>query len=114
MNYSLLEHELRDSYINPILNLFFSAKDVMQYRSPETNLPERIGRSEFTKRPDAVVSTIDNTHFSYTRLVGEVKNDTYDMDSMLVLYDKYRLSIYGKDVVDNGVKTAVLYQAIGK
>lgn len=65
MDHFLLEHELRDTYINLILNLFFSAKDVMQYRSPETNLPERIGRSEFTKSPDVVMSTIDNTHFTY-------------------------------------------------
>jgi hypothetical protein len=114
MNEEVLEHELKDTYINPILNAFFSLQEKFKYRAPEQNLPERVYRTEFSKKPDAIVSTIVFSHFSYTKLVGEVKNETYQLESLAVLYDKYKLGIYGKDIVDKGVAKVILFQAVGK
>jgi hypothetical protein len=109
-----LEHELKDSFINPILNMFFSDRQTMKYRSPENCLPERMHRTEVWKRPDAVVSSVELSCFAYTKLVGKVKNETYSWDSLAVLFDKYRLAIYGKDAIDEGVKLVIVYQAVGK
>lgn len=114
MNHQILENELKDSHLNPILNHFFSKKDDYKFRCPEVNLPERLERTEYLKKPDAIVSKIDISHFNYTKLVGEVKNDTYNTESLLVLFDKYKLAPYGKDIIDKGLSKVILYQAIGK
>lgn len=114
MTENMLENELKDSYIHPILNFFFTVKERMKFRAPEENLLERSSRASTLKRPDAIVSTIQHTKFGHTRLIGETKNSTYNSDSLLVLYDKYRLSLFAKDILDSNVNEVVIYQTIGK
>jgi hypothetical protein len=108
------DHELKETYINTILNPFFSVKEEFKFRSPEENIPERLHRTDFIKKPDAIVSAVDLNEFSYTKLVGEVKCDIYSFDSLDVQYDMYKLAIYGKDCVDEGTDNVILYQAVGR
>lgn len=86
----------------------------MKYRTPEQNLYERVSRTDNSKKPDAIVSNINGPQFSYTKMIGEVKPDSFDKDSISVLYDKYRLALFGKDCVDSGTENVILFQAIGK
>lgn len=116
MKGTILEHELRTSYIDSILTVFFSVENKFKYRNAEINLPERKTRTDYQKCPDTVVSSIQHNHSSYSRLVGETKNSEYDADYLgTIVNDKYRRALFAKDVLDSaGLKKVILFQANGK
>ncbi|GAA5815769.1 hypothetical protein MFLAVUS_009284 [Mucor flavus] len=84
-----------------------------EFRSPEENLSERNARTRNIKRPDFIVSTINCNEFTFTRMIGEVKSGSYDQCSLGVMYDKYKLALFGKDCLDSDTDFVILCQTVG-
>lgn len=114
MKGEIRENELKQSYLYPIFDPFLSNKDKFKFRSPEENLTERNARTRNIKRPDFIVSTINCNEFTFTRMIGEVKSGSYDQCSLGVMYDKYKLALFGKDCLDSDTDFVILCQTVGK
>ncbi|KAG2229517.1 hypothetical protein INT48_008406, partial [Thamnidium elegans] len=112
MRGELKENELKQSYLFPLFDPFFSKKEKFKFRSPEENLPERYVRTQNIKRPDFIVSSLNINEFTFTRMIGEVKMGTYNQDSLQTIYDKYKLALFGKDCLDDNTNFVILCQTV--